>query len=571
MDDLTICIGGEAGQGLDTMGQLLAKGLIRSGYEILVTQNYMSRIRGGHNTFSIRAGLMPLLGPSEEIHILAAFTRESIDLHQNELASQHRILTSQELAPQGQDTILAVPFQDLAQDKILHNVAALGCLSGLLNLDPQTISDLIQSVFGKKDPTLAQKNHAAFQNGVAWIKDHAGSGPSLDQAQKPDQPRLMLAGSEAVALGAMAGGVNFCSFYPMTPSTGVALNLAAHDDELGCVVEQAEDELSAINMAIGASFAGARSIVPTSGGGFALMGEGISLAGMTETPVTIVLAQRPGPATGLPTRTEQSDLELALYSGHGEFPRIVMAPGNPEGCFHLTRQAMDLAQRYQSPAIVLTDQFLADSYRPVRPFDLDSLPPVQGPDTSSFPQDYVRFEITASGISPRALPGCGPALVVADSDEHTPDGHITEDHQVRTDMVDKRRRKGQGLRQEVIPPDITGPKAPDVLLLCWGSSKGAVQEAAAIVEDSGPRVGTIHFSQVWPLDPGQFLDRLRAAGQVIGVESNASGQFAALIRKETGFEVAARILRYDGLPLTAGYITSRLNSLIKESRHGPSQ
>ena len=571
MDDVTICIGGEAGQGLDTMGQLLSKGLIRSGYEILVTQNYMSRIRGGHNTFSIRTGTRPLLGPSEEIHILAAFTRESIALHQEELASSHQILTSQELAPEDQDAVLAVPFQDLTDNKLLHNVAALGCLTGLLGLDPLVVSDLVQSVFGKKDQETARKNLEAFQNGVDWIKGHAGSGFGLDRAAEPEQSRLMLAASEAVALGAMAAGVNFCSFYPMTPSTGVALNLAAHDEELGCVVEQAEDELSAINMAIGASFSGARPIVPTSGGGFALMGEGISLAGMTETPVTIVLAQRPGPATGLPTRTEQSDLDLALYSGHGEFPRVVMAPGTPEECFHLTRKAVGLADTYQTPAIVITDQFLADSYRPVDPFDLDSLDPIPGPDTSSLPEDYVRFAVTDSGISPRAIPGCGPALVVADSDEHTPDGHITEDGRVRTEMVDKRRRKEQGLSQEVVPPTVTGPEAPDVLLLCWGSSKGAVQEAAALLDNSGTSVGTIHFSQVWPLDPDQFLQRLRSAGRVLSVEVNASAQFAGLIRKTTGFGVAASILRYDGRPLTAGFIASRLKSLIKEGRHGSSQ
>jgi 2-oxoglutarate ferredoxin oxidoreductase subunit alpha len=571
MDDLTICIGGEAGQGLDTMGQLLSKGLIRSGYEILVTQDYMSRIRGGHNTFSIRTGLKPLLGPSEEIHILAAFTRETIELHEEELSSEHRILTSQELAPEGRDRVLAVPFKDLARDKILHNVVALGCLTGLLGLDPQTVSDLIQDVFGKKDKETAGKNLEAFRNGVDWIQSHAGSGSSLDKTDKPAQARLMLAGSEAVALGAMSAGVNFCSFYPMTPSTGVALNLAAHDEELGCVVEQAEDELSAVNMAIGAAFAGGKSIVPTSGGGFALMGEGISLAGMTETPVTIVLAQRPGPATGLPTRTEQSDLELAISSGHGEFPRVVMAPGTPEECFHLTRKAMDLAEKVQTPAIVVTDQFLADSYRAVPGFDMEGLPPVTAPDTSSFPEDYVRFEITESGISSRAIPGCGPALVMADSDEHTPDGHITEDGGVRTSMVDKRLSKEEGLLREFVPPEITGPEKPDCLLLCWGSSKGAVQETAETLQKSGIRAGTMHFSQVWPLDPGQFLPRLQSAGQVIAVEGNAGGQFAALIRKVTGFEVSGRVLRYDGRPLTAGYILSRLDSLIKEGTHGSSQ
>jgi 2-oxoglutarate ferredoxin oxidoreductase subunit alpha len=533
----------------------------------------MSRIRGGHNTFSIRTCTSPLLGPGDEIHILAAFTQESIDLHQDQLAKRHLILTSEELGSKNTlDALLPVPFQQLTDQKILHNVAALGCLCGILGLLPDIGAGVVRSAFGSKDQDLAQKNLDAFHNGLNWVRERIEDAWHLPSVSPPESgSRLMLAASQAVALGAMSAGVNFCSFYPMTPATGVALNLAAHDQELGCVVEQAEDELSAVNMAVGASFAGAVPIVPTSGGGFALMGEGISLAGMTETPVTLVLAQRPGPATGLPTRTEQSDLELALYSGHGEFPRAVMAPGTPEECFYLTRKAVDLAQRYQTPTIVLTDQFLADSYRAVPAFDLHNLSPVAQPDTSAFPQDYVRFASTASGVSPRALPGYGPALVVADSDEHTQEGHITESGEVRTGMVDKRRRKEDGLRQETAAPEYSGPDSPDVLLLCWGSSKGAVMEAARICSESGMRVGTLHFSQVWPLDPAQFEDRLRQAGLVVAVESNAGAQFAALIRRQTGFAVQASILRYDGRPLSASYILPRLNPLIKEQTNGHEQ
>ncbi|MGM0758790.1 MAG: 2-oxoacid:acceptor oxidoreductase subunit alpha [Thermodesulfobacteriota bacterium] len=569
MDDITLCIGGEAGQGLDTMGQLLAKSLVRSGYEILVTQDYMSRIRGGHNSFTIRTSTRPLRGPADEIHILAAFTSESIDLLQEKMAAAHLILASEDVERNNVDSLLTVPFKDLADKKILFNVVALGCLSGILGLSQEIGADVVRSVFGSKAQNLAEKNLEAFHNGLQWVSEQATSNWHLPRVSPPSAgSRLMLAGSEAVALGAMTAGANFCSFYPMTPATGVALNLAAHDQKLGCIVEQAEDELSAVNMAIGASFAGAIPIVPTSGGGFTLMGEGISLAGMTETPLTIVLAQRPGPATGLPTRTEQSDLELALYSGHGEFPRAIMTPGTPEECFHLTRKAMDLAQRYQSVSIVITDQFLADSYRAVPAFDLQSLPSVARPDTSAFPADYARFQLTASGVSPRALPGCGPALVVADSDEHTPDGHITESGQVRTDMVNKRRHKENGLRQEVIPPQKSGPDRPDILLLGWGSSKGAMTEAAEICNGSGMNVGSLHFSQLWPLDPAQFEHHLQQAGQVICVEGNAKGQFAALIRQQTGLNVHAGILRYDGRPLTAAYIVSRLYALTKEGTHG---
>jgi len=315
-------------------------------------------------------------------------------------------------------------------------------------------------------------------------------------------------------------------------------------------VEQAEDEIAAINMAIGASFAGAPSMVGTSGGGFALMVEGVSLAAMTETPVVVIVAQRPGPATGLPTRTEQADLELILHAGHGEFPRAIFAPGTVQECFHLTRRAFRLAERYQSPMFLLTDQFLADSYRAVEPFDVEGLPPVSvnAEAVQSFP--YKRFAITESGVSPRLLPGISKHLVVVDSDEHTEDGHITEDLSVRKLMVEKRLRKGEGMRAEVISPDVEGEENPDLLLVSWGSSKGAVQEAATRMKSNGEKVATLHFSQVWPLVPEQFMSHLESARQVVSVEGNAFGQLSRLIRRETGFQIKKKVLRYDGLPLT---------------------
>ena len=370
----------------------------------------------------------------------------------------------------------------------------------------------------------------------------------------------MLNGNEAIALGAISAGLKFCAFYPMTPSTSIPLTLQAAADTMGLVVEQAEDEIAAINMAIGASFAGAPAMVATSGGGFALMVEGVSLAAMTETPVFIVVAQRPGPATGLPTRTEQGDLELVLHAGHGEFPRAIFAPGTVEECFHLTRQALFLAEKYQSPIFLLTDQFLADSYRAVTPFDVESLESVtvgSSPDKVTLP--YQRYAITDSGVSPRLLPGFSEHLVVCDSDEHTSDGHITEDLTVRQQMVAKRLRKLQGLRTEVTPPEYLGDKNPEVLFVTWGSSRGSVLEAAATLRAQGRQVAALCFSQVWPLIPEQFLPYLQEAKQVVMVEGNATGQFAGLIRRETGFQIPKMILRYDGLPITPEYIFEQLS------------
>jgi 2-oxoglutarate ferredoxin oxidoreductase subunit alpha len=372
---------------------------------------------------------------------------------------------------------------------------------------------------------------------------------------------LMMNGNEAIALGAAAAGLKFYSFYPMTPSTSIGLALAAWAKETGMIVEQAEDEIAVVNMALGASFAGAPSMVATSGGGFALMVEGVSLAAMTETPVVIVVAQRPSPATGLPTRTAQADLEFVLHAGHGEFPRAVFAPGSIAECCALTAKALVLADRYQGPVFILTDQFLADSYRAVAPFKLDGTPLVQPWSSTKkfFATPYQRFAITADGISPRLLPGLTEHLVVADSDEHTEDGHITEDLTVRTKMVSKRLSKGAGMIAEAIPPEWQGAEEPDLLLVTWGSSKGAVEEAAALMQARGKELATLHFAQVWPLVPELFLERLQRAKEVVAVEGNATGQLARLIRREAGFPIERRVLRYDGLPITPEFIIRELD------------
>jgi 2-oxoglutarate ferredoxin oxidoreductase subunit alpha len=313
-------------------------------------------------------------------------------------------------------------------------------------------------------------------------------------------------------------------------------------------------------MAIGASFAGAPSMVATAGGGFALMVEGVSLAGMTETPVVIVVGQRPAPATGLPTRTEQADLEFVLHAGHGEFPRAIFAPGSVEQCFDLARRAFFLAEAWQGPVFILTDQFLADSYRAVERFDVAGLDWVRpGADPGSIAEPYRRHAITADGVSPRLLPGASAHLVVTDSDEHTEDGHLTEDLGVRKLMVDKRLRKLEGLLREVVAPEYEGSASPELLLVSWGSTRASVREAAAAIRANGVDVATLHFSQVWPLVSAQFIARLEAAGSVVCVEGNAFGQLARLIRRETGFEIEERVSRYDGLPITPDYILRELS------------
>ena len=553
---LNILIGGEAGQGLVTVGQILAKALVRSGYSIVVTQSYQSRIRGGHNTLAIRVGFDEVIAPCESVDLLVALDRDTATLHSKDLLPDGLVVLDGASEIDG-DSLLKVPFKELAQERF-SNIAALGVVSSLLGLDQGLMAGTLDDFFGKKDATLVAENHRALAAGVGWTTTHGTSSHKL-LATSGDAKRLMMNGNEAIALGAVSAGLRLYSFYPMTPSTSIGLALAGQAKRMGLIVEQAEDEIAAINMAIGASFAGAPSMVATSGGGFALMVEGVSLAAMTETPVVVVVAQRPAPATGLPTRTEQADLEFVLHAGHGEFPRAIFSPGSVEECFHLTRKAFELAERYQGPMFLLTDQFLADSYRAVMPFELEDLTPVRaGKDVAESPP-YQRFAITETGISPRLLPGMTGHLVVADSDEHTQDGHITEDLSMRRQMVEKRLRKGGGIRAEAMPPDVEGDPNPGLLLVSWGSSKGAVQEAASLMKSKGERVATLHFSQVWPLVPDQFMSHLESARQVVSVEGNAFGQLARLIRRETGFHIKKKVLRYDGLPLTPESILGELN------------
>jgi 2-oxoglutarate ferredoxin oxidoreductase subunit alpha len=535
---------------------LLAKSLVRSGYFIVVTQGYQSRIRGGHNSFAIRVSPEPIAAPQEEVGLLVALTPDSVALHEKQLGPQGMVLVDEAFG-MADEAYLKVPFKELSGRKFA-NVAALGVVSCLLGLDDELVARTMDHFFGKKDAEIAEENRKVLRRSFQWCEDKPSRIEKLRPVENPPR-RLMMNGNEAIALGALSAGVRFYSFYPMTPSTSIGQYLAGKAKRMGLIVEQGEDEIAVINMAIGSSFAGAPSMVSTSGGGFALMVEGVSLAAMTETPLVIVVAQRPAPATGLPTRTEQADLEFVLHAGHGEFPRAIFSPGTIEECFRLTRRAFDLAERFQGPMFLLTDQFLADSYRAVSPFDVADVTPVRaGAEAEAVSEPYRRHALTESGVSPRLLPGVSKHLVVTDSDEHTEDGHLTEDLSVRGQMVRKRLRKQDGIRREVIPPEFEGDEKPDLLLVSWGSSKGAVQEAGAQARSEGRRVATLHFSQVWPLVPEPFTGLLREAGEVVCVEGNATGQFARLVYRETGFRIERRVLRYDGLPITPELILREL-------------
>ncbi|NDV20150.1 2-oxoacid:acceptor oxidoreductase subunit alpha [Pseudodesulfovibrio sp. JC047] len=555
-----IVIGGAAGQGLATIGRLFSKGSTRAGYHLLVNQKYMSRVRGGHNTFAIRFGPDPIVGPTESIDILVALNAETLALHEANLTSRAIVIAGDDLETDAAN-VLRIPFKTLAPKPLFHNTVALGVLGAVVCLDAEILERLLTETFAKKGESVVQANIDVLRSAYAWVTSQEYTFPCVAPSEK-DGERIMINGNEAIALGALAAGCNFLSFYPMTPATSVAMTLIEKGGPLGLVYEQVEDEIAAVNMAIGASYAGARAAVTTSGGGLALMVEGLSLAGVSETPLVCMVVQRPGPATGMATRTEQGDLNLVLYAGHGEFPRAVFAPADPEECFYLMHRAFDLAERFQVPVFVLSDQYLADSYRSLEPFDIETLPHTARPMLDADAAEYKRYLLTEDGVSPRLVPGSTKALVRADSHEHDEDSVITEDGLNRMMQNTKRLNKEYGLWDEVVEPDYYGEDTPDVLLVSWGSTLGACLDAMEMA-DFGKSVGVLHFKQVWPLLEDTFIDYLEESGTVITVEGNATGQFSKLIAQETGFIIREYILRFDGRPMSAEYVLAGLNTILE--------
>ena len=552
-DIRNILISGEAGQGLQTVGFLFSKSLTRSGYCVHTDQTFESRIRGGYSTFAIRTGNNKILSPSNTFDLIFSLNEKNIIRDQQGLSPKGLIFGSDDWETDHKQ-LIKVPLKTFGQ-KRFWNVSLLGIFFSILGIDIQLVFQVVKERFEGND---VEENVNIINKSYQWAEKQTFDFKKLPVVKEPEAKWLMDC-HESVAFGAVSGGIKFCAFYPMSPSTSIPQTLIDHATNLGLVIEQVEDEICALNMALGASYCGAPTLVTTSGGGFALMTEALSLSGASETPVVIVVAQRPGPATGLPTRTEQGDLMLVVNSGHGEFPRAVFAPSNVDDCFHLTRHAVEMAEKFQIPAIILTDHYLSSSYQDMIPQDVETLSFVQpGIDLSDISSPYLRYQLTKTGVSPRLLPCQSEHLVIADSHEHTQDGHISEDLTFRPKLVEKRIKKHKFLQAETLPPEMTGSKTPDLLLVSWGSTRGAVLEAAQELENNHRSIGCLHFSQLWPLNAEQFIKTLNEAKRVVSVEGNATGQLCRLIRQETGFEITERVCRYDGLAITPEYTLESL-------------
>ncbi len=545
-----ILIGGAAGQGIDTTAAILEKLLKRSGYNVFTSRDFMSRIRGGHNFALIRFGSEVVSGHSNDLDGMIALNEETVELHRDQLHENGFILCDTKIAAEDMRTI-KIGMDDMARElgnpKVSGSIA-VGVILKLFGENLDYVEDVLKSFLSDQ---YLELNLQAVSRGYTAVDARY---PRLNGNYND---WMILSGSRALALGAIAAGLKFYSAYPMSPSTAVMEYLASRSGETGIVVEQAEDEIAAVNMAIGASYAGARAMTGTSGGGFSLMVEALGLSGMAEIPLVVADVQRPGPVTGLPTRTEQSDLKFVISASQGEFPRIVIALRNHSDAFYQTIRAFNLAETYQIPVILLSDQFLGDASATVPPFDPDRIEIAGTGSDIAEDGEYLRYRYTENGISPRLIPGKTKSLVCIDSDEHDERGWITESAGVRTRMTDKRMRKLSGI--EMQEPEFIGAEDFDTLLLGWGSTWGPISEAVGILnaQDNG-KYAALLFGDIYPLPMKLLRNYAPRARRIINVEQNATGQFAGLVREHAGVVCTGSILKYDGRQMTGGEIADRL-------------
>lgn len=569
-DDISIVLCGAAGLGIQTVEQLLTKVLQSSDYNIFATKEYMSRVRGGLNSTEIRVSNHKVRAYLDRIDLFFVFSKGAIERHQKRISKDTVIIGETKNLDECLDRlechVVEIPLTEEAiklGSKVYTNSIAAGIIAGLLEVDITYIDEYFKERFIAKGADVVKKNCDATRIGYKIANELEDSGKMDFRVHKDStvKDEILLNGTQAVGIGALAGGCNFVCAYPMSPSTGVFTFLAQNQKEFDVIVEQAEDEIAAINAVYGSWYAGARGLATTSGGGFALMEEGISLAGVTEMPLVIHLAQRPGPATGLPTRTEQADLNLALFSGHGEFPRIIFAPGNLEQAFSLTQKAFNLADKYQIPVFVLTDQYLLSSYYNLKPFDLKKVKIENYIVETEL--DYKRYKITENGISPRGIPG-GKGLVAVDSHEHDEEGHISEDlDYMRVEMMKKRFRKEALIKEEMFSPELIGPKDYKTLIVCWGSNYDIIKETIEKLDKKD--VAALHYQQVYPLHP-DTADFLNNAERLIIIENNYTCQFGSLIQAQTCIQFDNQILKYSGMPFSVEEIVEKISTIIEEEK-----
>ena len=569
-------IGGEAGFGIMTTGLLFSKIASRLGYYILDYVEYPSLIRGGHNAYEVCVSDREVTALKKEIDVLVCLNEETFHKHKNRLNSQSLVLyDKEEFDFTDNFNKINVPLKkivtDLKGQAVMKNTIALGASLSILGGKIEVLLDLIAEQFKKKGDEIVRFNQQFAIAGYEEVKEnYSASIKNFLIEKEEEKEKLVVSGNEAFSLGVVFADCRLYAAYPMTPSSSVLHTLASWQEKTGMIVRHSEDEIAVINTALGASFAGVRAAVGTSGGGFSLMVESLSFAGVAEIPVVVLLAQRPGPATGMPTWTEQGDLLFAIFSGHGEFPKIVLAPGDQKEMIELTLKAFNLADIYQTLVIVVSDMYLSEGHKSVERDWVDkivreyqirrgkiNLSQKENPQKLEI---FLRYKITENGISEKILPGTAGYFYQENSYEHLEDGHTTEEAKPRKDQVEKRLRKWQTyLKNDFQSPKFYGNEKAEIVFISWGSTKGIVLEAQKRLKEKGIETGFYHFNHIYPLDKEKVSQLLKKDNKrYLLVENNALGQFGKILAMEAGLDFEEKILRYDGRPITVEQILEKI-------------
>jgi 2-oxoglutarate ferredoxin oxidoreductase subunit alpha len=578
--EVTVGIGGAAGDGSGATGDNLAKVCSRLGLHVFAYNSYQSLVRGGHVWLRLRIGAEKVMTHGDDLNLLIGLNQDTLDRHAREVVPGGGILYNERLKVVQDDLqpgvhLYPLPIRDLLQpfgrQTILQNTIALGGIFWLLSLDLDVLEGAIQELFGgrRKSDEIVASNVGAARAGYQHLHERY---PALGYSwQFTGKARMVVSGNEMFGLGALAAGCKFYAAYPMAPSTAVLHWLARHAASHDIVVKQCEDEIAVLNMAIGAAHVGVRAMCATSGGGFSLMTEAVGLAGMTETPVVVIDVQRGGPSTGLPTKTEQADLNQLFGASQGDYPRAILAPTDIVDCFNTVIEAFNLAEKYQCPVLIASDLLLSEHRESADPEDFNFDVPIDRGTlvTNGVSKgDYKRFALTPSGVSPRALPGTEGTEYVAASDEHDETGVLISDEytnpEMRVLMMDKRMRKMEGLLKDCPPPQLYGSADADVTLIGWGSTKGVIREAIAALAEEGITANNLQIRHLVPFHEVEVRNILQASRRTLVVENNYTGQLARHIRAETGFTVDGKILKYDGEPFEPHHIVEH----VKEILHG---
>ena len=564
--DFALAIGGAAGDGIATPGNILARIFIRRGLHLYAYNAYQSIIRGGHIFLTVRASDQKVYSHGDKLDLLLCLNQDTMDRHLSLMGAGARVIFNGDTLQAGTAgegvRLCPMPVKELtdnSRNKLVQNTVALGVTMSLLGLDFQILEDAMTLHFQRKGQAVVDENVGVARAGF----DHASANfePFPDTVPSGAKPLAVWTGNEALAMGGAAAGVKFYVAYPMSPATGVLHWMAKNGRELGIMVRQVEDEIAVANMAIGAAHAGCRAMCATSGGGFALMTEAIGMAGMMELPAVFINVQRAGPSTGVPTKTEQGDLWQVLGASQGDFERFIVAPTDALDAFKTIPKLFNLVDKCQCPGIVISDLLISEGTFSVDPDDINMQPTIDRGELITEPSKtdgYLRYKDTESGISPRALPGLEGYVHVVASDEHDEDGILISDEftnpHKRRKMVEKRARKFQTVAQEVPPPELEGPQDAEVTLIGWGSTYGVIKEAVEQLKVEGVTANHLQIKWIVPLHAEAITDIVSRAKRTIIVENNFSGQFYRYLRSETGLSVDGHIRKYDGEPFMPHHI-----------------